>query len=102
MGGRLTRKGRRCCAVEWIVASTAGHLIDEPGSYDVRSQPENDADEDSTPPQPKKPRKRGASPEVELGGLEPPTSRVRCNDIGLREDSDGQGAGSPRFLIPDR
>jgi integrase len=38
---------------------------------------ENDAHQGSIQAK-KKPRKSGASPEVELGGLEPPTSWVRC------------------------
>jgi hypothetical protein len=71
-----------------------GHVIDEledqpqiPAEQairEARSQPVpspfptagNDA-ASNPPPNAKKPRKRGASPEVELGGLEPPTSWVR-------------------------
>jgi hypothetical protein len=32
----------------------------------------------------------GASFHMELGGLEPPTSWVRCNGLGSLEDADGQ------------
>jgi integrase len=72
----LTRYGHVIDELEDQPQVSAEQAIREARSLSV---PRNASDAGTArAPDTKKPRKSGASPEVELGGLEPPTSWVRC------------------------
>ncbi|WP_432419792.1 tyrosine-type recombinase/integrase [Baekduia alba] len=75
----LTRYGHVIDELEDQPQVSAQQAIREARSLSVPRSASEPAT--ASAPETKKPRKSGASTEVELGGLEPPTSWVRCREL---------------------